>query len=156
MKIRPLVWFVLLSTLILAACGTTPPDGPAEVAGTELRIEGAWARPVPLPNGNSALYFTVVNPLEQPDRLLSVRTEVGIAETHESVVEEGVSKMLPRPEGFEVPAQGTLTLEQGGKHVMVMGVPEPLAVGATISVTFTFANAGEISLVVPVQEGPVP
>jgi copper(I)-binding protein len=156
MKIRPRIWFVLLSVFILAACGTATPDGPAEVAGTELRIEGAWARTVPLPNGNSALYFTVVNLLDQPDRLLSVRTEVGMAETHETVVEEGVYKMLPRPEGFEVPAQGTLTLEQGGKHVMVMGVPEPLAAGTTISATFTFASAGEISLAVPVQEGPVP
>lgn len=156
MKIRPRVWLVLLSVFILAACGAVATDGPDEVSGTELRIEGAWARTVPLPDGNSAIYFTVINPLDQPDRLLSVHTEVGMAETHETVVEEGVYKMLPRAEGFEVPAQGTLTLEQGGKHVMVMGVPEPLAVGATISATFTFASAGEISLAVPVQDGPVP
>lgn len=156
MKKRQRIWFVLLSALILAACATATPDGPAEISGTELRIEGAWARAVPLPNGNSALYFTVVNPLDQPDQLRSVRTEVGTAETHESVIEEGISKMLPRPQGFEVPAQAALTLEPGGKHVMIIGVLNPLAAGATLSATLTFANAGEITLNVPVQEGPVP
>lgn len=147
----------LLLVVILvavAACGAGRPAEGEIPSGSELRIEGVWARTTPLPHGNSALYFTVVNPLAQPDRLVSVRTDQGLAETHESVVESGISKMLARPEGYIVPAQGTLLLEPGGKHVMILGVLNPLAVGSTISATLTFENAGEITLNVPVQDGP--
>ena len=149
------VWLVIpLIGLLMAACSAGIPAEGEAPSNSQLRIEGAWARMVPLPNGNSALYFTVVNPLDQPDHLLFVRTDAGIAEPHESVVENGVSKMLPRPGGFSVPARGTLTLDQGGKHIMVMGVPEPLEPGAVISATLTFANAGVVQMTIPVQAEP--
>ena len=59
-------------------------------------------------------------------------------ELHESINDNGVMKMEPHPEGFEIPAGGTLELKPGGKHVMLLGLVKPLAVGDTIELTLNF------------------
>jgi len=92
-----------------------------------------------------ALYLTVHNPGPQGDRLLSV--EVGIAsvaETHETVEEEGVMRMVARPQGFEVPPSGQLVLEPGGKHIMLFNPQEPE--GETVPVVLHFEKAGAVEV----------
>jgi copper(I)-binding protein len=93
-----------------------------------------------------AVYFTVVNPGSRSDRLVRVETAAaGAAETHESVEENGLVRMVARPEGFTIPAGGTLELKPGGKHVMLMGLRAPGSLGDALSVTLRFARAGAIT-----------
>jgi copper(I)-binding protein len=97
-----------------------------------------------------AVYFTVVNPGSRSDRLLRVETGAAErAETHETVEENGVMRMVARPEGFEVPAGGTLELQPGGKHVMLVG-PRAPAEGDSgsggIGLTLHFEHAGAIEV----------
>lgn len=139
----------------LAAC-SAPASAPAAAApgGDSLHVENAWARPSPLPDGNSAIYLTIVNPTGEADRLVAVKSSVGMAETHESVTENGVVRMEPRPDGYEIPAQSSVELAPGGKHIMVMGVADPLAPGDTLTATLTFEKAGEMTVTAPVKEQP--
>lgn len=51
-----------------------------------------------------------------------------------------------------LPAGETVSLKPGGYHIMLLDLVAPLEVGSTISVTLTFATAGEITIDVPVQE----
>jgi copper(I)-binding protein len=154
MKKRIFTGLVLLALLATLGIATACAQNPQGRGGSGLEIEDGWARAVPIVDGNSAFYFTVRNNKAEPDRLIGVETALGIAEMHESVVEGGVARMLPRPEGFEVPAGGALVLDQGGKHIMVMGVTEPLGAGVNISATLLFEGAGAIPVILPVQTGP--
>jgi periplasmic copper chaperone A len=135
--------WILPAALLLAAagCGTRAAEPPA-AAGLEVREPRAS-----LQQDTGAVYLTVVNPGPEGDRLLRVETAAArLAETHESVVGDGgVVRMVARPEGFEVPAGGTLALEPGGKHVMLI---EPrAAAGATgIALTLHFERAGAIEV----------
>ena len=101
------------------------------------------------------VYLTVVNPGPESDRLLRVETGAArAAETHESLHENGVVRMVARPEGFEVPAGGTLELGPGGKHIMLI---EPRALqeaAGTIPLTLHFERAGaiEVQAVLPGME----
>jgi copper(I)-binding protein len=102
-----------------------------------------------MPNMGS-LYLVVDNPLPQPDRLLRVETDLSAAaETHETINEEGVLRMRPRPEGFEVPAAGRLVLEPGGKHVMLMAPSMPA--GDTVQVVLYFEHAGAVEVTATVS-----
>lgn len=134
---------------LAAGCG-------APVAGTPapqiLYIENAWARPSPLPNGSSAVYLTVVNPTESADRLLNVSSQLGMAGLHESITKDNVVSMEARPEGFEVPPRGSVELAPAAKHIMIMGVAAPLAVGDKVTVTLNFETYGPMTITVPVKD----
>jgi protein SCO1/2 len=121
---------------------TTAPE--AKAAGSALEIRDARAKLFP---NNGAVYLTVVNPGASPDRLLRVETAAaGAAETHETIDDGGVMRMKARPEGFEVPAGGTLTLAPGGKHLMLVEPKPPAAGTKAIALTLHFERAGAVEV----------
>jgi len=94
-----------------------------------------------------AVYLTVVNPGAESDRLLRVETAAArAAETHESLEENGVMRMVAHPDGFEVPAGGTLELAPGGKHIMLLEPKAPQDAAGTIPLTLHFEHAGAIEV----------
>lgn len=121
-------------------------------ASTGLQITNAHARPAPTTPGNSALFLTIVNAGAEADRLLSVTTPVAAAELHETVDDNGVMRMVARPEGFAIPANGTLELAPGGKHIMLLNLTQPLQPGQSLAVTLTFEHASPLTLNAPVLE----
>ena len=46
----------------------------------------------------------------------------------------------------EIPAGGSVTLEPGGHHIMLMDLVEPIEPGDTIPVTLELERAGEIQV----------
>lgn len=57
--------------------------------------------------------------------------------------------MVPVTEIPVTPGQ-ELVFNEGGPHVMIMGLSRPLGVGDSIRVVFRFSQAGETSVMVPV------
>ncbi len=126
-------------------------DHQHETAATGLTVEQIVAYPAPLAGGNGALYLTIANPTDQADQLLSVSSAIAQAvEMHESINDNNVMRMLARPEGFAIPAGGTLELLPNGKHVMLLGLTQALAVGDTFTATLTFAHAPALTLPIAV------
>lgn len=127
--------------------GTPPAAAETSAAGPALTVRDARAVEVP---GMAAVYLTVDNPGRAADRLLRVETAAAPrAEIHETVDDGGVMRMRPRPDGFEVPAGGSLALEPGGKHLMLVEPSLP-AGGASLALTLHFARAGAIEIEAPV------
>jgi copper(I)-binding protein len=109
-------------------------------------VEQAQARLTPAQVG--AVYFTVVNAAARDDRLLSAEsTAARHVELHEVVPEGEVLRMIPRPEGFVVPARGRVELRPGGKHLMLYAVRGPTT---TIDLALRFEQAGVVRLSIPV------
>ena len=128
--------------LILAACSQ---------AG--ITVKGSFSRPSPTIGGTGAAFMTIVNNGRDTDRLVSAGCPVAkVVELHETTNEDGVMRMQPRPEGFEIPAGGQLELKPGGKHVMLMGLTAPLKAGDKIEITLNFERAGPVKVEVPVRE----
>lgn len=133
-----------------AAAGMAAEEPLAPVPG-EVTVEVARARPAPLEGGNGGAYFTLLNGTDQPVRLLSAASDVAAhVELHETVDEGGVMKMIPQLDGFEIPAGGSVILQPGGKHVMLLGLVKPLAEGDAFTLTLTFDNDLVLDLDVPV------
>jgi copper(I)-binding protein len=141
--------FVLLAALpAITGCGRRAADETIAAAG---RLEIREPR-VTLTSASAAAYFTVVNPGPQSDRLVRVETGAAArAETHESVEEDGMVRMVARPEGFVVPAGGTLELTPGGKHVMLVEPRTPEPGVATVRLTLHFERAGAIAVEAALQ-----
>lgn len=145
----------LLLGAVLAAiaggCGGPAADSPP-VGKASPGLEVRDARALLLPAAG-AVYFTVVNPGPRSDRLVRVETPAAeAAEPHESVAEaDGMMRMVPHPDGFEVPARGTLELAPGGKHLMLAGLRRPPDAGGTIHLILHFARAGAVEVEAAVQ-----
>jgi copper(I)-binding protein len=72
------------------------------------------------------------------------------AELHSSALVDGVMRMRPI-DAVEVPARGRAVLEPGGRHVMLIGLRQPLTEDAPLALTLRFERAGEVTLQVPVR-----
>ncbi len=154
--------------LALAACGDDAASGPS--------VTGAWARTSPMATDVGAAYFVLES--DTDDQLVgaSVSSEVAATvEMHETVMAEvamddesmGDESMGDDSEGetdmggamtmqqvteIPIPAGETVTLAPGGLHLMLIGLAEPLEVGASFDLTLDFAEADDVTVSVEVRD----
>jgi periplasmic copper chaperone A len=135
---------VVVAALLLAvACSSN--------AG--IVVTDPMGRPAPLEGGTGGAFMTVRNESGQADRLRSAASPAAQAvELHETVDDNGVMRMVPQPDGWEVAPGGRLELKPGGKHIMLVGLVRPLKAGDTIEITLNFDKAGAIKVQVPVKD----
>ena len=156
---------VVMAVLLIAVAGCALPmpgaaqymsnvvtaEAPPIVVPGEVTVEAARARPAPLVGGNGGVFLTLLNGTDAPVRLTSAASDVAShVELHETVNENGLMKMIPQPEGFEIPAGGSVILMPGGKHVMLLGLVKPLVEGDSFPLTLNFDNGKVVELTVPV------
>jgi copper(I)-binding protein len=102
--------------------------------------------------GTGAVYLTVANGGNGADCLLGGSTDVArVIEIHDMAIEGGVMRMIPLPDGLEIPAGGSVALEPQGYHVMLIDLTRDLRPGDRFDLTLRFQRAGEV--VVPVMVG---
>ena len=106
------VWILMLSILLLSACGGSPqPD----LVATDIVV----TRPMP-GKAMSAAYLTLRN---NSDRAISITrvtsNEYSVVQIHETTLEDGIARMRPLAQ-LEIPPGGNVRLERGGKHLMLM------------------------------------
>lgn len=102
----------------------------SSLAGAQVTFH-AWARATPPGGQTGAIYGLVANDSARAVEAVEVTTQLA-AHTmiHQTVLEDGVMKM--RHGQLKVPAGGSLTLEPGGMHIMLMGLRAGLVEGCTL------------------------
>lgn len=132
-----------------AACSsddTSTPDTP------KITVSGQWARTSPMATDMGAAYMTIE--ASALDELIGATVDMSVAmmaEVHETVTENGVSKMQ-EVQRIEVTRDAPIEMKPGGYHIMLMGLKKPLVTGDTISVTLKFSKSGQVTVDVPVLE----
>ncbi len=100
-----------------------------------------------------AVYMTIRNPGSQPDRLVKATTDAAKAVELHTVSQDNSGVMAMHPvDGIDVPANGEATLQPGGFHIMLIGLTRDLNVGEQVTVTLTFAQAGDMTVAATVRE----
>lgn len=152
--------FCLTLLLVAVGCGggggegtDTPPTDEASLPANELAVDNPWVRPAE-PGGNSALYLTLANGLSTADTLVSVQAPIiGDYSFHESVDSAGTTQM--RSIGpISIAPKTRVTLEPGGRHVMLENLSQPLREGETVLLNVEFARAGLRSLRATISNTP--
>jgi copper(I)-binding protein len=133
------ITFLLGLMWLLVQCGAAAPSG-----SPGLKVMDAWARQSPAAAGNGAVYMKLVNDGGADDILLGVKSDVAeVAELHETKMDGGMMKMSPVP-NIKIPAGGSVSLEPGGLHVMLINLKQPLEPGQKVKLTLTFGKAAPI------------
>ncbi len=111
-------YLVLFVALIVAACSSEP--------GPPLSISDVIVKR-PMPGMHmSAGYFTLTNNSQEAIVITGVRSpQFGSVEMHESVVEDGVARMVELDD-LALPPGATVEFIPGGKHLMLMRPAEDL------------------------------
>lgn len=103
---------------------------------------------------SGAAFLGLENTSGEDDRLIGARSELdGMIElhTHKSDA-NGVMMMLEIEGGVPIAAGETHMFERGGDHLMFMGMSAPLEQGQNVPVTLIFEKAGEVEIVIPVDQ----
>jgi periplasmic copper chaperone A len=142
--------------LIVGGCSAASPGsstGPSPLASGAVTVADAWVRPAPTTAANTAGYVTITNGGSGDDALLSATSpDASDVEVHETSMDSGMAAMKP-VDRVPVPAGGTVRLEPGGYHLMIMGLSRTLAPGDTIELHLTFEHAGTIMVKAEVRQG---
>ena len=132
---------------LLTACNQTP----SELFSTD----DAWVREPPPNAGALAGYVTITNNTEQ-DRILSAAKseQFNAVEIHRTIVENGVAKMR-RQKDLPIPAGGSLVLEPGSYHLMLMTPKSAFKANDQVTVTLDLQAGDDIQqldIIMPVKK----
>ena len=112
----------------------------AQPSINDLSFNDPWIRGSVPGQKNGAGYLVIDNKSGQPAALVTANSDrANRIELHTIVREDGVAKMREVKE-IPVPANGSVTLQPGGYHVMFIGLTQPFKEGESIPVTLNFAN----------------
>jgi copper(I)-binding protein len=136
---------------MMAAVAAMALAAPALADG--IVVEAPYARTSSAMSTSGAAFMVIRNESGQADHLNGVKTDVAEhAEFHTHVEDaNGVVKMLPVPDGFDLPEGGVIEMKRGGNHVMLMGLKQPLEQGDVVPLTLIFEKAGDVVVDVPVD-----
>ncbi|MEM9709347.1 MAG: copper chaperone PCu(A)C [Pseudomonadota bacterium] len=138
----------LLLAASLAALSTT-----AFAGELKIMVDDAYARASTPTSKAGAAFMTIMNMSDTDDRLVAASSNVSErVELHTHLEDaNGVMRMIEVEDGFAIPAGGMTELARGGAHVMFMGLNQPFNDGESIEVTLTFEQAGDMTLMIPID-----
>ena len=122
--------------IVLPSCGSDHP----------IVVEEAWVRQINPSQSVTAAYMEITNTGAVEDRLLDITSPACEAvELHEMVMDDAVMRMR-RSGSIIVPAGGSVALEPGGYHAMLIRPKYTASSGNEIPLTLRFEVAGEITI----------
>ncbi len=142
-----------LSLAGLSACSSSSSstDASSAAAGCPVTVADPWVKAAD--KGMTAAFGTLTNTSSSAANIVSASTpDSASMELHEVVDDNGSMVMQPVPGGFTVPANGTLALEPGGYHLMLMDVTTPIKAGDEVPFTITCADGASVDFTAQARE----
>ena len=103
----------------------------------------------------SAAYGMIMNKTNNDINLTGVKITdkiiKGMAEMHQTTIKEGIASMA-KIETLTIPANGSVTLEPGGLHIMLMKLQGPLIKGDPLSLSFNDSNNNEYAVILSIEK----
>lgn len=119
--------------------------------GIQIVVEKPWARASLGTSRPGGAYLILRNEGDAPVSLTGMQADIaGMISIHETkTTSDGISSMAPAG-NIVIPAGGTVALEPGGYHAMLMQLQSPLTKGETFPLTLTFSDGTKLEINVPV------
>jgi copper(I)-binding protein len=128
----------IVLALALGGCG----DGgsqPAAEQASAVSVSDAWVKAAD--GGMTAAFAELTNDGPTAATLVAATTDVSsTVEIHQTTMVDGAMAMAPADGGIVIPAGGSVTLEPGGYHIMLMDVVTPVEPGEKVALTLEFSD----------------
>ena len=124
----------------------------AEVKAGPLALGNLEIRSAPKGVPTTGAYLTIANTGKAADKLLSVDCACAAAAMmHKSENKGGIASMSMLT-AVDIPAGGKVTFQEGGLHIMLVGLKAPLKQGGVQMMTLTFQRAGPVKAAFSVKD----
>lgn len=105
------------------------------VAAADLQVSNPYVRAVPPGMPNSASFMQVSNHSATAAALVGAESDIAkVVELHTHINDNGMMRMR-KIERIDVPANGSVSLQPGGHHVMLIGLNRELKPGDMVDIT---------------------
>ncbi len=139
---------ILAGLALLASAGLASAGGVAD----QVMVSDAYTRAVPPGQPNSASFLTVINHSSQGAALVGASSSAAkVVELHNHTMNNGMMQMR-RVDKIDLPAGGTVKLQPGGYHVMMIGLHKDLKPGDMVELKLVFADGSEKAVMAPVKK----
>ncbi|GAA6154648.1 hypothetical protein NBRC116588_01210 [Pyruvatibacter sp. HU-CL02332] len=140
--IRRILFALTLSMpLAIAACSD---GGPSEIS-----VEEPFARET-IGAGTTGAAYLVIRNTGGADRLIAASTTAAASTELHTHEKDGEIMRMRKVDAIDVPANDVVTLQPGGKHIMMFDITAPLKDGGSFPLTLTFEDAGDVTVDVTV------
>jgi copper(I)-binding protein len=134
--------------LLLAALAIGPALGACGSGGSDSARHGLEVRNVtidePIGDGGAVVRMVIDNTTGTTDRLVAVHSGVADRATmHHYVTDDMDRSTMEQLDAVDIPAGKKVAFQAGGLHVMLEGLHRRLRIGDTVTLTLTFAQAGD-------------
>ncbi|MFF1558086.1 copper chaperone PCu(A)C [Streptomyces sp. NPDC058279] len=135
-------------TAVLAISGCSSESGGApDSAKPTLTVSGAFM-PEPVDDKMAGAFMIVTNDSKTPDKLTGLTSPL----SDDLQIHESKDQKMRQVSSLNVPANGRLSLERGGSHVMFMGLKSKPKVGDKVKVELKFEKADPITIELDVKD----
>lgn len=148
--------YVAMVLCVFLACSTTASAHEHKSPKGKVTVEDSWARATFAMAKTGAVYFELANASKRDVRLLEVKVDSSVAsdaQLHETLMDGEMMQMRQAEEGFSIPSGENLSLQPGGKHVMLLGLKKPLNVGDTFVLSLVFERNVIMRVPITVKDG---
>jgi copper(I)-binding protein len=121
----------------------------------KVTIENAWARSTFALAKTGAVYLSINNQSQHDIKLLSVNVDSSVADDaqlHETLMTDEMMQMREAEDGFELPSGEMLEFEPGAKHIMLMGLKQPLKAGDEFFLSLMFEKNKVLRVPIKVKD----
>lgn len=148
----------ITGAVLLSACSSSSSSdsaatsSPAESEHPALTASDLWVKAAD--DGMTGMFGTLTNHSAETITVTGATSDAATSvELHESAADgSGGMSMKEKEGGFPIEPGGTLTLEPGGDHIMLMGLNGPLHPGDDVTVTVTTDTGISMDLTGTVKE----
>jgi periplasmic copper chaperone A len=125
--------------------------GGAAAPSSSISITAPWTRPAAA-GGNGVGYMLVTNNSTGGDALLGGSSDAAErVEVHETTVDDKGVASMKKLDAVAIQSGQSIELKPAGKHVMFIGLKQPLAEGGVLKAKLKFKNAGDVDVDFPVR-----
>lgn len=122
-------------------------------AQAQMVADEAWSRMTAATAPTGVVFMQLHNTGKQADALVSATTPVAAkVELHNHIHDNGVMRMR-QVDKIAVAADGHVTLQPGGLHVMLMGLKQPLKLQQTFPLVLQYESGRSQTVIVTVNNG---
>jgi periplasmic copper chaperone A len=140
---KKLLIFIVVGMFLTSGCG---------MRSTEIEVHDPWARTA-LKNENTAIYLIIHNHSENADEMIGASTDVAeITELHKTEEDANGMMQMNLQSSVPLPADGEISFQPGGLHIMLTGLKQDLNIGDMVTLTLHFRTHADIVLSVPVVD----
>jgi copper(I)-binding protein len=116
-----------------------------------LQIGHPYAPSTPSMARTAAAYLSITNKGDAADRLLSASSpRAEKVELHTHIMDNNIARMRELP-AVDIAPGATVTFQQGGLHIMLIGLTAPLTVGEKVTLTLRFERAGPVDVELAIE-----